>query len=295
MQFEWTPHTISLISLHGEPLRTSSTVANADTDGVITEVDTSLHDSVCLSEEDAAPTEFQNAVEASHDVVDIAASRASSTAVTTPSVVVIDVEAGGNDKHSGPNGGVCLRDDPSAADARAASTIEKASGEVTLGAALLKPSESTISCEGSDELAGTCPAASPTDQELVEASDYLANIPTRYKRAKIRHQDKKRPGQWSVGRSRKRRYQMKCRVTKSGSNIYHARSLKAQKIKKLLRSPGDLGRIRSLHKRRPVYTEPTKDDRLIMDEVQWPAGIKEIGECVTNGVTFPDIGDYHSC
>ncbi|KAE8875410.1 hypothetical protein PF003_g40465 [Phytophthora fragariae] len=32
-----------------------------------------------------------------------------------------------------------------------------------------------------------------------------------------------------------------------------------------------------------------------MDEVQWPAGIKEIGECVTNGVTFPDIGDYHSC
>ncbi|KAE9045090.1 hypothetical protein PR003_g7110 [Phytophthora rubi] len=149
-------------------------------------------------------------MEASHDVVDIAASRASSTAVTTPSVVVIDVEVAGNDKPSGPNEDMCLRDDPSAAEARAASTNEQASGEVTLGAALLQPSESTFSCEGNDELAGTCPAASPTDQEVVEASDYLEKIPTHYQRAKIRHQAKKRPGQWSVSRSRKRRYRMKC-------------------------------------------------------------------------------------
>lgn len=279
----------------GEPLRASSTVADADTDGAIAEVNTPLHDSACLSEEDAAPTEFQSVVEASHEVVNIAASRASSAVVTTPSVVVIDVEVAGNEKPSGSNEDVCLRGDPSAADARAARTNEIASGEVTLGGALSKPSESTIACEKSDEFAGTCPAASPTEQELVEASDYLAKIPTRYQRAKIRHQAKKRPGQWSVSRSRKRRYQMKCSVTKSGSNIYHARSLKAQKIKKLLRSPGVLGRMRVLHKRRPVYAEPTQDDRLIMDEVQWPAGINEIDECVTNGITFPDIGDYHSC
>ncbi|OWZ22022.1 Set domain-containing hypothetical protein [Phytophthora megakarya] len=52
-----------------------------------------------------------------------------------------------------------------------------------------------------------------------------------------RHQPKKRADQWTVHRSHKRCNQKKCAITRSGSQIYHASTLKAKKTKTMLRLP----------------------------------------------------------
>ncbi|KAG3118410.1 hypothetical protein PI124_g3250 [Phytophthora idaei] len=48
--------------------------------------------------------------------------------------------------------------------------------------------------------------AFPSDQDVLNARDFILSVPTRLARAQIRHQVKKRPGSWHVPRSRKRRY-----------------------------------------------------------------------------------------
>ncbi|POM58928.1 Hypothetical protein PHPALM_36363 [Phytophthora palmivora] len=83
------------------------------------------------------------------------------------------------------------------------------------------------------------------DVRLVDLNDYLRSIPTRLERAKIRHQAKKRPASWHVSRSRKRRNQKKCAVTRSGTSIYHAHTVKARSTKDILQRAGVKDRLRA--------------------------------------------------
>jgi len=85
------------------------------------------------------------------------------------------------------------------------------------------------------------------DSQLVAVSDYLQAIQTRLKRAKIRGQAKKRPGMWHVPRSRTRHDQKNCAVTRSGTNIYHAHTVKARSAKEALQCAGVKERLRALH------------------------------------------------
>ncbi|ETP05816.1 hypothetical protein F441_17663, partial [Phytophthora nicotianae CJ01A1] len=138
--------------------------------------------------------------------------------------------------------------------------------------------------------------AAPSDEKVKEAAAYLSTIPSRYAREKIRHQPKKRNGQWHVPRSRKRRDLMKCAITSSGNAIYHAKTVKAVKIQTLLSSPEVKSRLKNLHARRTTYPDPTtRNERVLLTEVPWPAGIEKISSCKRNGVRFPDIGKFDSC
>ncbi|ETM51507.1 hypothetical protein L914_04662 [Phytophthora nicotianae] len=66
-----------------------------------------------------------------------------------------------------------------------------------------------------------------------------------------------------------------------GKQIHHARSVKAQKIKDILRSAEMRLRLLELHARRPVYEPPTTKDRVELTtegrveltEVSWPAHV----------------------
>ncbi|KAG3101895.1 hypothetical protein PI125_g14305 [Phytophthora idaei] len=140
------------------------------------------------------------------------------------------------------------------------------------------------------------PDTTVSDEKLVDAAAYLRTIPNRYAREKIRHQAKKWKDQWFVPRSRKRRDQAKCAITSSGSAIYHAKTVKAVKFKTLLSSPEVKMRLKNLRARRTTYPDPTaKEERELLQEVPWPAGIEEITTCKRNEVKFPDIGKFDSC
>ncbi|KAE9242250.1 hypothetical protein PF004_g6694 [Phytophthora fragariae] len=135
------------------------------------------------------------------------------------------------------------------------------------------------------------PINPPTDMELVAVKDYLKSVPTRLERAKIRNQPKLRPAGWHVPRSRKRRDQKKCGITRSGTNIYHAHTIKAKKAKAMLRLPGIKARLRALHVRRPVFVAPSAPADPVDAEVPWPAHVKYTEECeVPEGIAFADIG-----
>ncbi|RAW37762.1 hypothetical protein PC110_g6006 [Phytophthora cactorum] len=96
--------------------------------------------------------------------------------------------------------------------------------------------------------------------------------------------------------SRKRRDQAKCAITSSGSAIYHAKTVKAVKFKTLLSSPEVKRRLKNLRARRTTYPDPTaKEERELLQEIPWPAGIEEITTCKRNEVKFPDIGKFDSC
>ncbi|KAF4148269.1 hypothetical protein GN958_ATG02540, partial [Phytophthora infestans] len=97
----------------------------------------------------------------------------------------------------------------------------------------------------------------PTDSELLEAQTYM---------------DADRAGGWTTPRSRKKRFQTKCGATRSGDHMYHAHSLKAKKVKALLRLPGVVTRLRNLRERRSVYVMPaTTTTNHLRIEVPWPS------------------------
>ncbi|ETK86312.1 hypothetical protein L915_09052, partial [Phytophthora nicotianae] len=111
------------------------------------------------------------------------------------------------------------------------------------------------------------------------AAAYVRSIPNQHARAKIRHQPKKRRAKWHVPRSRKRRYQVRCAVTRSGVEIYHARTFKAVKFQALQSSP------------EPVATA----GQLQCQTVPWPANVQKILSCKHNNVQFPDLGSVDRC
>jgi hypothetical protein len=122
----------------------------------------------------------------------------------------------------------------------------------------------------------------------------IADIPNRYARAKIRHQGKDRLGVRQ--RSRKRRDQAKCAVTRSGSKVHHARTVKAVNIKQQLRSPEIKARLDILRARRFIFpAAPSVSGEVPVEEVEWPEGIDVVKECRSNGVAFPDIGAFDKC
>jgi hypothetical protein len=139
-------------------------------------------------------------------------------------------------------------------------------------------------------------AAAVADIQLVAVSDYLQSIPTRLKRAKIRHQAKKRPGSWHIPRSRKRRDQKKCAVTRSGTNIYHAHTVKARSTKETLELSGVKARLRDLHIRRPEFIQPRVDDVPALTDELWPTGVAPIAKYqVPEGLASEDIGEGDLC
>ncbi|ETI30907.1 hypothetical protein F443_22031 [Phytophthora nicotianae P1569] len=147
----------------------------------------------------------------------------------------------------------------------------------------------------SEEIAAAAAVPDPTDQEVLDAEEYLRQIPNRLARAKIRHQAKKRAGSWHVPRSRKRRHQAKCAVTCSGAKLHHAHSVKAMKMKDILNIAGVRLRLHDLHDRRPVYKDPATEERVLSTELPWPKDIQYVTKCITNGVRFPDLGSIHKC
>ncbi|ETM00707.1 hypothetical protein L917_02591 [Phytophthora nicotianae] len=154
--------------------------------------------------------------------------------------------------------------------------------------------EEDFQSEGTTSYSVETPVEPPTDKEVLDAEEYILSVPTRLERAKIRHQPRKRAVGWHTPRSRKRRYQVKCAVTRSGTQILHARSVKAHKVKELLKNPGVKRRLVELHERRPVYKTHT-ESRVQLAELPWPAGIRMIVECEANGITFPDLGSFDKC
>ncbi|KAG6586842.1 Histone-lysine N-methyltransferase [Phytophthora cinnamomi] len=140
------------------------------------------------------------------------------------------------------------------------------------------------------------PVKPPTDSDLAAMDAYLKSIPTRWERAKIRHQPKKRAGSWYVARSRKRCNQSKCGITRSGMQIYHAKSLVATKTKAMLRLPGIKARLRALHVRRPEFIEPSAPAEPVDAEAPWPHTVAYTETCeVPEEIAFEDIGDGHPC
>ncbi|ETM53887.1 hypothetical protein L914_02676 [Phytophthora nicotianae] len=154
--------------------------------------------------------------------------------------------------------------------------------------------EEDFQSEGTTSYSVETPVEPPTDKEVLDAEEYILSVPTRLERAKIRHQPRKRAVGWHTPHSRKRRYQVKCAVTHSGTQIHHARSVKAHKVKELLKNPGVKRRLVELHERRPVYKTHT-ESRVQLAELPWPAGIRMIVECEANGITFPDLGSFDKC
>jgi hypothetical protein len=131
----------------------------------------------------------------------------------------------------------------------------------------------------------------PSSVSDQKAAAYLRAIPNRHARAKIRHQSKKKRAQWHVPRSRKRRHLAKCAITRSGSEIFHAKTFKAAKSKALLKSPEVNEQLESLHARRGSFSDPAeKATRTLCRTVPWPADVEEIATCRRNGVKFADIG-----
>ncbi|POM77459.1 Set domain containing hypothetical protein [Phytophthora palmivora] len=139
------------------------------------------------------------------------------------------------------------------------------------------------------------PGPTPTDAELLDARGYLSSIPNRYARARIRHQKKRRAGEWHVSRSRKRRDQRKCAITRSGTQIHHARTVSAIKMRNLLAMPTIRLRLVDLHERRKANSPAAHDPRFAHAEVPWPEGVQRIETSVANDIVFPDLGDFGVC
>ncbi|KAE8909183.1 hypothetical protein PF003_g6870 [Phytophthora fragariae] len=134
------------------------------------------------------------------------------------------------------------------------------------------------------------------DSQLVDLKDYLRSIPTRLQLAGIRHQAKKRPVDWHVPRSRKRRDQKKCAMTRSGMNIYHAHTVKARTTKETLQRPGIKDQLRALHVRRPKFVGPRTETLNLVEEVIRPTSVRRISESqVPEGLEFADVGDGDPC
>jgi predicted TIM-barrel fold metal-dependent hydrolase len=89
-------------------------------------------------------------------------------------------------------------------------------------------------------------------KEGVHVETDIAHIPNRYARAKIRHQGKDRHE--VKKRTRKRRDLARCAVTRSGSKVHHARTVKAVSIKQQLRSPEIKARLENLKARRFMFS-----------------------------------------
>ncbi|ETI50462.1 hypothetical protein F443_06023 [Phytophthora nicotianae P1569] len=78
----------------------------------------------------------------------------------------------------------------------------------------------------------------PTDQEVLDAEDYMRKIMNQLAIFKVLHPAKKQAGSWHVSRSRKRKHQAKCAVTRSETKIDHANFFKAMKMEDILSISG---------------------------------------------------------
>uniref|UniRef100_H3GHY5 SET domain-containing protein n=1 Tax=Phytophthora ramorum TaxID=164328 RepID=H3GHY5_PHYRM len=131
-------------------------------------------------------------------------------------------------------------------------------------------------------------------KEGVRVETSNGQIPNRYARSKIRHQGKDRHG--VKKRSRKRRDLARCAVTRSGSKVQHARTVKAVSIKQQLRSPEIKARLENLKARRFMFSpSPLVIPSSHVEEAPWPPGIERTTECRSNGVAFRDIGAFDLC
>jgi hypothetical protein len=153
-----------------------------------------------------------------------------------------------------------------------------------------------VSSQEDPAVRGDTGSAQPSSVSDQKAAAYLRAIPNRHARAKIRHQPKKKRAQWHVPRSRKRRHLAKCAITRSGSEIVHAKTFKAAKPKALLNSPEVKEQLESLHARWSSFSDPAeKSVRTLCRTVPWPADVEEIATCRRNGVKFADIGSVDAC
>eukprot|EP00644_Phytophthora_capsici_P013281 jgi/Phyca11/100715/e_gw1.5.298.1 len=135
-----------------------------------------------------------------------------------------------------------------------------------------------------------------SDTDVLAAGDFMETVPTRWEQQKRRHQRKQKAGQWSEGRSRKRRHLKLCGVTRSGMRLYNAHTTKAKSAKAILRIRGFRMRLRELRLHRPTYVEPSTTGCLPPKEVPWPSDVLKTNECLnTEGVECADVGDFGRC
>lgn len=155
---------------------------------------------------------------------------------------------------------------------------------------------SHVSCSAGQQNEETEELTTLSDKTIIAAEEYLLSIPTRNERGKIRHQGKRKAAAWHVPRSRKKKDQAKCSATRSGLNIYHARSLKAKSVKQLLRLRGVKARLKELRAQRPAFEEVTATNAGLAETVEWPDDVAYIEECrIPKGLTFPDVGEFDKC
>ncbi|RLN95025.1 hypothetical protein BBJ28_00023484, partial [Nothophytophthora sp. Chile5] len=89
--------------------------------------------------------------------------------------------------------------------------------------------------------------------------------------------------------------------TRSGSNIYHAHTLKAKKMRDLLEIPGMRAKLANVRKNKPVYIPPSQPDPNdaetdVMESIPFPDYVTEISEnIVPEGLKFVDAGDVDPC
>ncbi|KAF1790991.1 hypothetical protein GQ600_6030 [Phytophthora cactorum] len=158
-----------------------------------------------------------------------------------------------------------------------------------------EPQINTVRSEEIDSISVETLPSTPTDQDVLEAGAYVSSVPTRLERAKIRTRRRRGRGRGTYPVRGNAAHQVKCANTRSSSQLHHASSVKAVKMKALLKLPGVKSRLIVLHTRRPVYKPPATEGCVIMTEVPWPTHVRKIDTCETKGVRFPDLGAYHKC
>ncbi|RLN73460.1 hypothetical protein BBJ28_00007747 [Nothophytophthora sp. Chile5] len=195
--------------------------------------------------------------------------------------------------------------------AKASSSLREGDGDVGQGGTSERGDGSRLECEetvedneaalqegGAPELSG------PVDVEAL--NDYLATIPTCTDWAKIRRQAKKRACGWIQPRSRKKRCQKKAAITRSGTKIHHAHTVKVKKMQDLLKLVGMSNKLSAVRHFRPTFMEPTPprnkhtqinvSQTYVMEGVAWPDWVVPITEnIIPPGLRFDDIGDGEAC
>jgi len=143
-------------------------------------------------------------------------------------------------------------------------------------------------------------ASQPTPSQIAVFEEILA-IPTLAQREAQYHRRKLSKVDFHVGKSRKKRYQKRRAITRSGTHIYHAHNLKAKTMKELLAMPGMRAKLANVRVQKPVYTlssepEPYDAESGVMTPIPVPDYVAEItANIVPEGLKFADAGDVDPC
>ncbi|RLN89316.1 hypothetical protein BBJ28_00023231 [Nothophytophthora sp. Chile5] len=184
------------------------------------------------------------------------------------------------------------------APSQATSTVAACSSD----SALLAVSATGVAATG-DKATGAAPPVLPAAVATSDATDdrlraFLA-IPTHTQRAKIRRQARSTACSYHKPKSRKRQYQQKRSVVRSGLEIHHAKSPKTTAMQEFIKTPGVHERLQQLRAKRPLFQKPaiTEEGEGPHVRAVWPTDVTRITQSLNpDGVLFDDVdGDRCEC